>query len=129
MLRSWFRKLLKPHAESNRSTSRPGRPKPSRFRRLGLELLEDRTLPATLEIAPGGLLSYTAAAGVVNILQVSLTAGNYTFMDAGETITLGPNAVLAGWMGSGTNTVTGPNASVNSIAIDLGDQLDILTLG
>jgi hypothetical protein len=87
-----------------------------------LETLEDRLTPATLDIT-GGLLTYTAGSGVSNVLTLSVAGGNYTFNDVGETITLtGPGT--AGWSGGGSNTVSGPDSSVNAITVDLGDQSD-----
>ncbi len=87
-----------------------------------LDLLEERTLLSTitLDIA-GGALSYaeTGTPGSGSVLTVSTTgkAGSYTFSESTQPITLGPGAVLAGWTGSGTDTVTGPDSSVTSIAI------------
>src|SRR5262249_1763299 len=52
----------------------------------------------------------------------SVAGGSYTFEDTGEPITLGPGT--ASWTGDGTNVVTGPDTSVNAIAINLGDQSD-----
>lgn len=94
---------------------------------LRLELLEDRTLPATLDVT-GGVLTYTAAAGATNNLTVSLATGAYTFFDPGDNINLTANAIGAGWTGGGS-VATGPNVSVNSITINLLDQADTLTLG
>src|SRR5436305_141991 len=86
---------------------RPAR-RPQRARsRLRLEPLEDRLAPATLDV-PGGSLIYTASGGVANNLAIGVLATSYTFTDTGETITLTPNAVAAGWSGSGTNSVSGP---------------------
>src|SRR4029077_4559095 len=94
------------------------------------EQLEDRTLLSTLNLtaAPIGVLSYSAGAGISNNLTVSVSGGNYTFTDTGETITLGGNAIAAGWTGSGTNTVTGPTSSVLSSSIDLADGTNTLTV-
>src|SRR4051812_4483430 len=78
--------------------------------RLLLEQLEDRTTPATLDIAPVGLVNYSAGVGVANALPISTDGTNYPLPATAETITLTPAAVTAGWSGSGTNSVTGPNA-------------------
>jgi Domain of unknown function (DUF4214) len=91
-----------------------------------LERLEDRTVPSTLDIS-GGSLTYTASAGIVNNLTIGLSTGNYSFTDTGETITLTPGALAAGWTGSGTNTVVGPAASVTTnFTVNLLDGDDAL---
>jgi hypothetical protein len=96
------------------------RPRPRRAS--VLEALEDRVLLSVLNIVSKAL-TYVAAAGIANNLTISTAGatGAYTFNDAGETITLGPGAIGAGWTGSGTHTVTGPDASVASIAVDTKD--------
>ena len=43
--------------------------------------------------------------------------GTDTFTDTDQLITLTAAAMTAGWSGSGTNTVTGPESSVSSMAI------------
>jgi uncharacterized protein (TIGR03118 family) len=93
-----------------------------------LESLESRTLLATLNIVSGSL-SYRAGVGIVNNLSISTTgpAGKYTFTDT-ENITLGPGAIAAGWTGSGTMSVTGPDASVTSMAVDTRDRNDTVTV-
>ena len=96
-----------------------------------MEWLESRTLLSTLNIDASGNLTYLEATspGSPNVLTVSTTGsgGNYTFNESLQTITLGSGAVTAGWTGSGTNTVTGPDASVHSIAITKagGDTVNI----
>ncbi len=107
-----------------RSARRPKRA-PSRLR---LEPLEDRLAPATLDVT-GGSLTYTASAGVNNNLTIGITGGSYTFTDTGETITLTPNAVNAGWSGSGTNSVSGPVSTViNGFSVNLQDGADTLSV-
>lgn len=71
-----------------------------------------------------------AGPGVNNNLTVSVGGGNYTFADSGETITLTATALAAGWTGSGTNTVTGPTASVTGAitSIDLGNGINTATI-
>src|SRR5262245_9008590 len=94
--------------------------------RLGLEPPEDREVPATLQIT-GGLLTYTAANGAANRLELSAVSSTYTFHDTAEKITV---VGIAGASGSGTNTVTLPASAVpaNGIAINLGDKNDALTI-
>ena len=53
--------------------------------------------------------------------------GNYTFTDV-ENITLTSNAMAAGWTGSGTTTVTGPDSSVTTIATDTLTGNDTVTV-
>ncbi len=110
--------------KSSRSSSRLTKA-PARFR-IRLEQLEDRLVPSTLDITGGGL-TYMASAGIDNNLTIGLTAENFSFTDTGETITLTPGAVSAGWTGSGTNTVVGPAASVTTnFTVNLLDGDDAL---
>src|SRR5262249_48905713 len=75
----------------------------------------------------GGVLTYTAANGIANRLEMSAVSGSYTFRDTAEKITV---VGVAGATGSGTNTVTLPASAVpaNGIAINLGDKNDALTI-
>src|SRR5262245_3833576 len=94
---------------------------------LGLEVLEDRWMPASLQVV-NGLLTYTAGNGIANKLNVSASiAGTYTFQDTAETITV---VGIPGAVGSGTKIVTLPTAQVPSagIGINLGDKNDALTI-
>ena len=108
--------------------ARPRRTRPG-ARRLACEPLEDRTLLATLDITSGAL-SFASTTGVADNLTISTTgtSGKYTFTDPSTTITLGPGALHAGWSGSGTSTVTGPDSSVTSIAVDTKDANDAVTV-
>src|SRR6516225_1141674 len=54
--------------------------------------------------------------------------GNYTINDTAAVINLTAAAVAAGWTGNGTNTVTGPDASVSSLSVDLNLGNDTFTL-
>ncbi len=122
----WFSKVVRKNLSGSRPTKRPA------ARRLFVEQLEELNLLSTLDIT-GGSLSYAASAGINNALTITLTGGtpatNYTFKDTGEPITLTANAMAAGWTGSGTNTVTGPIASVTTnFAVNLlsgTDQLNV----
>ncbi len=113
---AWFhsRRWLTTFYSSVRSAGGPKNRLPAR--RLCLEALEDLTLLSTLDVT-GGSLDYLASEGVDNNLTISLGGSiqptSYILSDTGETITLTANAVLAGWTGNGTNTVTGPISSVN----------------
>ena len=101
----------------------------SRRRLVLLEPLEERRLLATLDIA-SGTLSYLASPKVANVLTISTTgrSGSYTFSDSAETITLTPHAIAAGWTGSGTHKVTGPDSSVTSITVDTGSGKDAINV-
>lgn len=109
--------------------SQPGR---ARCLRPRVEGLEERLVPATLNIFAERfirILTYTGDASVGNNLTVSRAGGLYTFADSSEMITLTGNGT-AGWTGSGTNSVSGPLTSfAASINIALGDSTDTLNLG
>ncbi len=92
-----------------------------------IEPLETRIAPATLDVV-GGSLTYTGGGVAANDLVLAVSGVNYTFTDSAETITLTAAAITAGFTGSGTNTVTGPDAAVNSIAISLGIGSDDFTV-
>jgi Ca2+-binding RTX toxin-like protein len=121
MLRRFLNHLYRPLETS----TRPARPAKKSRPRLAVEGLEDRTVPATLQILDG-LLTYTAGAGVANNLSVSFANGNYTFTDTAEKI----NLLGVAGSGSGTNTVTVPAAEVPmaGMALNLGDRNDTLTI-
>src|SRR4051794_17840426 len=96
------------------------------------ETLEDRRLlAATLDLTAGGALTYNGSA-VDNNTTISDTstsgAGDYVFSDTGETITLTPAAILAGWTGDGTNTVTGPDSSVTSLLVNVDSGNDTVNV-
>jgi hypothetical protein len=65
-------------------------------RRLEVEGLEDRTVPATIGVA-GGVLTYTAFTNVANNLTISHdpVTNRYTFTDTGEGIILNLGGLLA----------------------------------
>src|SRR5262245_15641416 len=112
---NWLHKLFGRRARSPLVRARRG----AVSQRPRVELLEDRLAPATLAIV-GTTLTYTAAVGETNVLSVSVAAGTYTFKDTGAIFTSAP----AGWSGSGTNTVTGPDSGFSDISIQLGDMND-----
>ena len=71
---------------------------------------------ATLDVN-GGSLNYTGNG--INNFTITSSGVNYSIADT-EAITLLPGAIAAGWMGSGTNTVTGPTLSVtNNFTVNL----------
>jgi hypothetical protein len=82
---------------------------------------------AVLAIDAATALSYTASNGIADNLTVSLSNGVYSFNDTGEVIFV-TGAGSAGWSGSGTNTVSGPQASVASISIDLVNGTDTVNV-
>ncbi len=93
-----------------------------------LEALESRTLLSTLSFPSAGSLDYVGAAATASDLTVSTDGTNYTFTDADQLITLDPTAIAAGWTGSGTNTVTGPNISVTGITISTSTADDTISI-
>jgi hypothetical protein len=95
---------------------------------LGLERMEDKLAPANLNIS-GGALTFTDGGTQNNNLTVGVAAGVYSFNDSLSVITLDAGAITAGWKGSGTNTVSGPAASVTgSITINLGGGTNTVNL-
>src|SRR5262245_54659305 len=86
-------------------------------RRLGVESLEDRTTPATLTLEAGGILTYAAGLGETNNLTVSVSGSTYTFTDASGISING-----------GSNTATFNAATVNGVAIDLGNNNDTASI-
>jgi hypothetical protein len=74
-----------------------------------------------------GMLSYTADAGVVNNLRVSLLTNTYTFADTENIAVSGAGS--GSFTGTGTPTVTGPKSAVSKITINWGNKSDTLTLG
>jgi hypothetical protein len=56
-----------------------------------------------------------------------VSGGNYIFTDIAETITLSATAIAAGFTGSGTNTVVGPEAAVGILDIRTRDFEDTIT--
>ena len=81
-----------------------------------------------LTVDNGGAVEYGGGAGLSNNLTIGLTSGVYSFTDTSGPITLTPAAVTAGWSGSGTQTVTGPAASVSSLLVNGNDGNDTVTL-
>ena len=91
-----------------------------------VELLEDRTLLTTIDLAAGALV-YTGDATAEN-LTVSVSGNVYTF-DSSETITVDSDDTATA-SGSGTNTVTigSAAADVTSITLNMGDGNDEVTV-
>ena len=98
-----------------------------------IEVLEDRTLLSTLDITAGAL-TYDGVASASDLtVSTSGPGGHDTFTDTDQLITLTAAAMTAGWSGSGTNTVTGLESSVSSMAItnssSAGQSLTLLYTG
>lgn len=94
--------------------------------RLNLESLEARDVPAVLDLS-GGVLTFTGDAGSDTLTQYASGATLVLSHPTGP-VSLTPDAIAAGWKGNGTNTVTGPRASVTSQVIDLGGGADVFNL-
>jgi Ca2+-binding RTX toxin-like protein len=105
----------------NRARHRRGRPT------WNLERLEDRTLLATIDLDAAGLLTYTAAAGEVNMLSVSLNAAVYSFDDPGNVITLLGLAAVA-CVNVDLDTVECDTALVNQMSLSMDDMSDRVNL-
>ena len=90
------------------------------------ETLEDRHLLSTIDLASGSLV-YAGDATAEN-LSVSVSGNVYTF-DSSETITVSSDDTATA-TGSGTNTVTigAAAADVTSIALNMGDGNDEVTV-
>jgi Ca2+-binding RTX toxin-like protein len=111
------------------------------------EGLEDRVVPATLDVA-NGVLSYLAAPGENNALTITsdvdlivgsngtMAATVFQFHDDGATITLTSNAQQNGWSSLDAHTVQGTDlaggnpggAAGLAMTVDLGDGNDALNL-
>jgi hypothetical protein len=75
----------------------------------------------------GGQLSITSSPGNASTMSVSFDGTNYTITDPGATFALTP-AAAAAFSGTGTNTITGPSSAVSSLAINVGDLVDTVTI-
>src|SRR5262249_31447384 len=108
MRRSWLRSLASTRfARKNNQDDR---------RRLRIDHLESREVPANLDLT-GGTLTYTAGAGINNVVSVTISGSNFVIGDTAETITTS----ISGASGSGTNSVTVPTSGVTALALGLGD--------
>lgn len=118
-----MRHLFHRRGRASRQDS-PGRTRPGP-RQMAWEPLEVRALLATLNIASEAL-SFNSTSTIPDDLSIATTGptGNYTITDSSTTITLQGGAIAAGWKGSGTHTVTGPDASVTSIAVNTREGSD-----
>jgi hypothetical protein len=91
------------------------------------EPLEARIAPATLNLVSGAL-TYSGTGIIANDLTIAVSGANYTFNDPTENITLNQAAIDAGFTGGGTHSVTGPDAAVISLNIQLGSGDDTFTV-
>lgn len=97
------------------------------MRRPRLESLEARDCPATLDVTAGAL-TFTGGAGNDTVTQY-ISGVTLVIHNPADTTTLTAGAIAAGWKGNGTNTVTGPVASVTGpVTFRLGDGNDVFNL-
>jgi Ca2+-binding RTX toxin-like protein len=103
---------------------RKARPAARAPRRLEVEGLEDRTVPATLGVF-GGALTYTAFNNVANNLTISHDAATnrYTFTDAGEGTIINLGGLLAVSKPS-PNSISFSDANITSLVANLGNLND-----
>ena len=87
----------------------------------------DRGPFAILDIDANGVARYMASAGVEGNLTLSLVDGVYSFQETGQRIAV-TGTGSAGWSGSRTNAISGPQISINSIVVDTGDLNDLIRL-
>ncbi|QEL17930.1 YDG domain-containing protein [Limnoglobus roseus] len=111
----WLRSIF-----DNKSTRRPLARKS--LPQLRIENLEPRDVPAVIDLT-GGVLTYTAGAGVNNSASVSISGGNFVVTDAGETID--PSGV-SGATVNNPNSINVPTAGVTSVVLNLGDGTDAI---
>src|SRR5262245_50937271 len=81
-----------------------------------MDILEDRTLPSTLDFTGSDLIWNGFAVGTANNLSLTVVGTDYVLTDPAEVLNFGPG-VPGSWSGNGTNTATGPIATVTSITI------------
>src|SRR5262249_56310051 len=79
--RSWVQALFNRRKMSLKPASRP-----RQTRRLGVEQLEVRAVPATITPDGSGGRLFTAVAGVNNALSVTISGSNFVFNDTAEAI-------------------------------------------
>lgn len=80
-------------------------------------LVSNAVCGAMLDLA-AGVLTYTATQLATNALDVSLAGATYTLHDAGDLISVTPNAADQGCESVAPNTVTCPAAAITSFSID-----------
>jgi hypothetical protein len=77
-----------------------------------------------LGVDSDGLATFASADNLNNDVTVTQAGGNYSITDTADTIALTPDATAAGWMGDGTNTVTGPVSGVTGLSFTLNSGTD-----
>lgn len=94
---------------------------------LDVQELESRLTPAATVDFVSGVLSFLGDAGADNV-TLAVSGGVYSIKDAGTTITLGSGAVAAGYRGSGTSTISGPESVVDEVDIHVGDGTNVVNV-
>jgi hypothetical protein len=102
---------------ASRTLSRRG------HRRLTLERLEDRAVPAAFDVF-GNTAFYQATPGAVNQLSVYQVGGALVLSDAREVIFLGPTARAIGCLGNGSHTILCPAFGLAGLILNTTDGND-----
>jgi Ca2+-binding RTX toxin-like protein len=103
--------------------------RPVQFAGFPSVLTSNAVCGATLDLS-GGVLSYTGTPQIVaNTLAVALAGQTYTLHDAGELISITPNAADEGCVSVDANTATCPAAALGSLSIATraGDDTIVLS--
>jgi autotransporter-associated beta strand protein len=80
--------------------------------------------PVSIFDVTNGVGTYLDKTGSNSVISATRTASAYSFTNTAVAIQLTTNAINAGWTGTGTNTVTGPVASVSSFVLNMADGTD-----
>jgi hypothetical protein len=93
-------------------------------------MLSNIITTSVVDITPASRVTFASADGLSNNVSVaragSGSSATYSITDPAGVIALSQAATDAGWTGSGTNTVTGPVASVAGLQLALGEGTDTL---
>lgn len=133
MPRAFFRRIF-PSLVAHGRRSKPNEVRRCRPR---LEGLEDRLAPASLNIDAAGnavfipgdsTLPGASGGNDTIVLSRNASTGSYRIQTIGDAIHLS-GAGAGAWSGGGSETVTGPDSSINSWTFNLGDGNNNLLVG